>query len=74
MLLVQGHPRDLQPYNQNPRHSPAPNDLCIRRCRAQPNNVTPHQHISSDEQLPYYFLNIIICCTCYICPRAAEGP
>ena len=26
----------------------------------------------SDEQHPHYFLNIIICCTCNICPRAVE--
>ena len=45
-LLVQGHARDLQPENQSPRCFPAlwavgTNDLCIRRCRAQPNDVTP---------------------------------
>ena len=26
----------------------------------------------SDEKLPLYFLNIIICCTCYIYPGAVE--
>ena len=40
-LLAQGHVRDLQPENQSPRRSPLTNDLCIRRCRAQPNDVTP---------------------------------
>ena len=47
------------------------NDLCIRRCRAQPNDVTPVN--ISDEKLPHYFCyNIIICCTCNICPRASN--
>ena len=37
---------DLQPENQSPRSSPAmlavvTNDLCMRRCRAQPKDVTP---------------------------------
>ena len=45
-LLVQGHASDLQPENQSPRRSPAlwavvTNDLCIRRCRAKPNDVIP---------------------------------
>ena len=53
--------------NQSPRRSLAlwaivTNDLCIRRCRAQSNNVTPVN--ISDEQPPHYFFNIIICCTC----------
>ena len=26
----------------------------------------------SDEKLPFYFLNIIICCTCNIYPGAVE--
>ena len=26
----------------------------------------------SDEQPPHYFFNIIICCTCNMCPRAVE--
>ena len=75
MLLVQGHTRDPQPGNQSPRHSLAlwavvTNDLCIRRYRAQSNNVTPVN--ISDEQPPHYFFNIIICCTCNMCPRAVE--
>ena len=75
MLLVQGHTRDPQPGNQSPRHSPAlwavvTNDLYIRRCRAQSNNVIPVN--ISDEQPPHYFFNIIICCTCNMCPRAVE--
>ena len=75
VLLVQGHTRDPQPGNQSPRRSLAQwavvtNDLCIRRCRAQSNNVTPVY--ISDEQPPHYFFNIIICCTCNMCPRAVE--
>ena len=27
---------------------------------------------NSDEQPPHYFFNIIICCTCNMCPRAVE--
>ena len=74
-LLVQGHTRDPQPGNQSPRRSLAlwavvTNDLRIRRCRAQSNNVTPVNIY--DEQPPHYFFNIIICCTCYMCPRAVE--
>ena len=57
-LLVQGHTRDPQPGNQSPRCSLAlwavvTNDLCIRQCRAQSNNVTPVN--ISDEQPPHYF-------------------
>ena len=49
-LLEQGPIRDLQPENHSPRRFPAlwavfTNDLCIRRCRAQPNNVTLRLHI-----------------------------
>ena len=45
-LLVQGRTRDMQTENQIPRRFPTlwtvvTNDLCIRRCRAQPNDVTP---------------------------------
>ena len=75
-LLVQGHTRDPQPGNQSPRRSLAlraivMNDLCIRRCRAQSNIVTPVN--LTDEQPPhYFFLNIIICCTCNMCARAVE--
>ena len=74
-LLVQGHNRDPQPGNQSPRRSLAlwavvTNDLCIKRCKAQSNNVTPVN--ISDEQPPHYFFNIIICCTCNMCPRAVE--
>ena len=55
------------PGNQSPRRSLAlwavvTNDLCIRRCRAQSNNVTLVN--ISDEQPPHYFYNIIICFTC----------
>ena len=69
--VVQGHTRDPQPGNQSPCRSPAPwaivtNDLCIRRCRARSNNATPVN--ISDEQPPHYFFNIIICCTCNMCP------
>ena len=51
-LLVQGHARVLQQEIQSPHRSPAllavvTNDLCIRRCRAQPNDVTPVN--TSDE-------------------------
>ena len=50
--------RDLQPGNQSPCCSQAlwaviTNDLCIRRCRAQSNYVTPVN--ISDEQPPHYF-------------------
>ena len=75
-LLVQGHTRDLQPGNhQSPRRSLAlwavvTNDLCIRRFRAQSNDVTPVN--ISDEQPPHNLFNIIICCTCNMCPRAVE--
>ena len=74
-LLVQGHTRDPQPGNPSPRCSLAlwavvTNDLCIRRSRAQSNNVTPVNIF--DEQPPHFFLNIIICCTCNMCPRAVE--
>ena len=66
---------DPQPGNQSPRRSLAlwavvTNDLWIRRCRAQSNNVTPVN--ISDEQPPHYFFNIIISCTCNMCPRAVE--
>ena len=27
---------------------------------------------TSDEQTPHHFFNIIICCTCNMCPRAVE--
>ena len=47
-LLVQGHARDLQAENQSLRHSAVlwavhvvTNDLYIRRCKAQPNDMTP---------------------------------
>ena len=45
-LLVQGHARDMQPENEGPCRFPAmwavvTNDLCIKRCRAEPNDVTP---------------------------------
>ena len=42
-LLVQGHARDLQEENQSPRclWAVVTNDLFIRRCGAQPNDVTP---------------------------------
>ena len=58
-LLVKGHARDLPPENQSPRRSRAlwavvMNDLLIRRCRAQPNDVTPVN--ISDEKLPHFFL------------------
>ena len=74
-LLVQGHTRDLQPGNQSPRRFLAlcavvTNDLFIRRFRAQSNDVTPVN--ISDEQPPHNFFNIIICCTCNMCPRAVE--
>ena len=73
--VEQGHTRDPQPGNQSPRRSLAlwavvTNDLCIRRCRAQSNNVTPVN--ISDDQPPHYFFDIIICCTCNMCPRAVE--
>ena len=51
--------QDMKPENQSPRRSPAlwavrevTNDLCIRRCRAQSNNVIPVN--ISDEQPPHY--------------------
>ena len=57
-LLVQGHTSDLKPEIKVPAVPPAlcavvMNDLCIRRCRAQPNNVTPVN--ISDEKCPHYF-------------------
>ena len=69
------HTRDLQPGNQSPRRSLAlwavvTNDLCIRRFRAQSNDVTPVN--ISDEQPPHNLFNIIICCTCNMCPKAVE--
>ena len=74
-LLVQGYTRDPQPGNQSPHRSLAlwavvTNDLRIRRCPAQSNNVTPINIY--DEQPPHYYFNIIMCCTCYMCPRAVE--
>ena len=74
-LLVQGHTRDPQPGNQSPRRPLAmwavvTNDLCIRRCRAQSNNVTSVN--ISGKQPPHYFFSVIICCTCNLCPRAVE--
>ena len=62
--------KSKSPPSPGSRWSVVTNDLCIRRCRAQSNNVTPVN--ISGEQPPHYFFSIIICCTCNLCPRAVE--
>ena len=57
---------DPQPKNQSPRSSPAlwavvSNDLCIRRCTAQPNNITPLTYLMNSFLIIFFiYLSVVL--------------